>query len=578
MAEAFSSQHTSTFPEFLAQTGISLLVSTYQAGKLIMLRHQDGVLNTHFIDMQKPMGIALQDPHLAVGSSYQLTHYFNMTDVAAKIEPQNTHSSCYVPREVHITGDIDIHEMGLTDKGELWLVNTKMSCLCTLDTQYSVVPQWRPPFISGYDLTDRCHLNGLAMKDGKPTYVSALGTTDTAAGWRDNKAVGGMLMDIRNNKMVASGLSMPHSPRWYQGKLWVLESGAGTLATVDLNTGKLTTIIELPGFTRGIDFIGCYAIIGLSQVRETAVFAGLPLTERCEERQCGVYIVDIEKKEAVAYVVFSGDVQEIFSVQILPSSFPAVLSLDNSLLRSTYAIPNEALKDVSTPEPEQTRFEEANILAEQGKTEEAISAYKSYLADFPEKNMARINLGMTYLNANQWQAAVDILEEALNKENHNADAQNAHGQAWAGLNQWQKAIESYDQAILIDQQFATAHVNRAMILLRQGNFKEGFKNFEWRWKIPGLQSLNCTQPQWSGGDISEKTILVHTEQSNSDIIQFARFIPLLAKRCKKVIVLCPEPSGSFSKALKVSVKCAYLIKSTMMHLIITYPLCHSQTL
>ena len=129
MAEAFSSQHTQSFPDFLTQTGISLLVSTYQAGKLISLRQQDGVLNTHFIDMQKPMGIALQEPHLAVGSSYQLGHYFNMADVAAKIEPANTHNACYVPRETHITGDIDIHEMGFTNEGELWLVNTKMSCL-----------------------------------------------------------------------------------------------------------------------------------------------------------------------------------------------------------------------------------------------------------------------------------------------------------------------------------------------------------------------------------------------------------------------------------------------------------------
>ena len=549
MAEAFSSQHTSTFPEFLAQTGISLLVSTYQAGKLIMLRHQDGVLNTHFVDMQKPMGIALQDPHLAVGSSFQLTHYFNMPDVGAKVEPQNTHNSCYVPREVHITGDIDIHEMSFTTEGELWLVNTKMSCLCTLDTQYSVVPQWRPPFISGYDLTDRCHLNGLAMKDGKPTYVSALGTTDTAAGWRENKAAGGMLMDIRDNKMIASGLSMPHSPRWYQDKLWVLESGAGTLATVDLETGNLTTIVELPGFTRGIDFIGRYAIIGLSQVRETAVFAGLPLTERCEERQCGIYIVDIEEKKVVAYVMFSGDVQEIFSVQILPSSFPAVLSMEDPLLRSTYAIPDEALKDLSEPDPEQTRFEEANILAGKGKFDEAIKAYKSYLADFPDKNMAYINLGMTYLNASKWKEAVDSLQDALKRESHNADAQNSLGQAWAGLHEWENAIDSYDKAILIDQQFAAAHVNRAMILLRQGKFKEGFETFEWRWKIPGLKSLDCSQPQWKGENISDKTILVHTEQSNSDIIQFARFIPLLAKHCKKVIVLCPEPFRLFFKGV-----------------------------
>lgn len=122
------------------------------------------------------------------------------------------------------------------------------------------------------------------MRDGEPRYVTALGTTDTAGGWRKDKANGGMLMDITDDQMIAQGLSMPHSPRWYRDKLWVLESGAGSLATVDVETGELSTIVELPGFTRGLDFVDRYAIIGLSQVRETAVFAGLPLTERCDDR------------------------------------------------------------------------------------------------------------------------------------------------------------------------------------------------------------------------------------------------------------------------------------------------------
>lgn len=554
MAEAFSSQHTQSFPDFLTQTGVSLLVSTYQAGKLITLRHQDGVLNTHFIDMQKPMGIALQEPHLAIGSAFQLGHYFNMPDVGAKVEPQNTHNACYVPRETHITGDIDIHEMGFTDEGELWLVNTKMSCLCTISQEYSVVPKWRPPFISAYDLTDRCHLNGLAMKDGKPAYVSALGTTDVAAGWRENKASGGMLMDIRSNKMIASGLSMPHSPRWYQDQLYVLESGAGSLATVDIETGKLTTIVELPGFTRGLDFIGRYAIIGLSQVRETAVFAGLPLTERCKERQCGVYIVDIVDKQVVGFVVFSGEVQEIFSVQLLPSNFPAVLSLDDPLLRSTYSIPDEALKEVAAPDPEQLKLEQANALYSRGKIDDAIAAYQSYLNDFPDKTQARLNLGAVLLDSMQWQKAIDNFQFVIDKEPNHADAHNALGRALTGLNQWKKAKASYDQAIAVDQQYAAAYYNRALVLLSEGKYQEAWKDYEWRWKIPGNQPLSCAQPEWKAdkplSELEDKVVLVHTEQGNKDSIQFARFIPSLSKHCKKVIVLCQEPLRLFFKGVE----------------------------
>ncbi len=550
MAEAFGSQHTSTFPEFLSKTGISLLVSTYQAGKLIMLRHQDGILNTHFVNMEKPMGVALQENHLTIGSAFQVTHYYNMPDVAPKVEPINSHDSCYLPRETHITGNIDIHEMAFTDDKELWLVNTKMSCLCTLTAEHSIVPRWRPPFISAYDLTDRCHLNGLAMRNGQPVYVSALGTTDTSAGWRKNKAAGGMLMDIRNNKMIASGLSMPHSPRWYQNKLWVLESGAGSLATVNIDTGKLTTIVELPGFTRGLDFIGRYAIIGLSQVRETAVFAGLPLTERCQERHCGVYIVDIVEKQVIAYVIFSGDVQEIFSVQILPSSFPAILSMNDPLLRTSYSLPDEALNQLTKPDLSQIRLEEADSLLRQGKVKEAISAYVSLLIDFPSTPQARYNLGLIYLEDQQWQNAVYTLQQVTLEDPKNADAHNSLGLAWNGLKKWDKAKASFEQAITIDQQYAMAHVNRAFILLRQGHFKQGWKEFEWRWKVPGMKPLNCSQPLWQGEDISEKTLLVHTEQSDSDIIQFARFIPTLATHAKRLILLCPEPFRLFFKSIE----------------------------
>jgi len=549
MAEALSSQHTNTFPDFLAQTGISILVSTYQAGKLILLRYQDGGLNTHFIDMPKPMGIALQDAHLAVGTGFQLSHYYNMADVAAKIEPFNTFNACYVPRETHITGDIDIHEMGFTDDKELWLVNTRMSCLCTISAEYSVVPRWRPPFISAYDLSDRCHLNGLAMKDGQPTYVSALGTSDSAAGWRKDKAHGGMLMDIRDNRMVASGLSMPHSPRWYQGKLWVLESGAGSLATVDIETGELTTIVELPGFTRGIDFYGKYAFIGLSQVRETAVFAGLPLTERCQERQCGIYIVDIEAQQVLGFVVFSGEVQEIFSVQILPASLPVIMEMEDPLLRSTYSIPEESLKAFSAPDPAQKALEQANVFYSRRQFDDAIQAYTDLLKEHPKNAIARHNLGLTYLESKQWQLAVDTFQIIVDSEK-NADAQLSLGKAYAGLRNWQASLLAFNQAIEIDLQFAEAYYQRSLVLLHQGDYQKAWQDFEWRIKMQGFSSLDCKQAQWQGEDISDKTLLVHSEPKLADNIQFARFLPQLAKRCARLVVLCPDVLRLFFKGVE----------------------------
>ncbi len=350
MVESLSSQHTSNLPGILKELGLSIIVSTYQAGQVIIIREQSGHLNTHYTPMERPMGMAHQENKLAIGGAFQLVEYFNMPAAAPKVVPSGTHDACYVPRRVHFTGDIDIHEMEYGDEG-LWLINTRMSCLCTLDNTYSVVPRWRPHFVTAYDLSDRCHLNGMTIKDGEPAYVTALGSTDTGGGWRSNKVDGGLMMNVADNEIIAEGLSMPHSPRWHMGKLWYLESGNGELATLDPETGQRQAVVELPGFTRGICFAGRYAFIGLSQVRETAVFAGLPLTQREQNRQCGVWMVDTQSGSILAFVSFTGDVEEIFSVQLLPARMPALLNLNDPMVRRTYSLPDAALKEVAEADP-----------------------------------------------------------------------------------------------------------------------------------------------------------------------------------------------------------------------------------
>jgi uncharacterized protein (TIGR03032 family) len=185
------------------------------------------------------------------------------------------------------------------------------------------------------------------LRAGRPAYATALGQTDSAAGWRAHKRDGGCLLDVASSAIIAEGLSMPHSPRWYGERLWVLESGRGQMAHVDLASGRLETVAQLPGFTRGLDFHGPYAFIGLSQVRETAVFAGLPLTERPEERKCGVWVVDLRSGATVAFLQFEGALQEIFAVQVVPwMRFPELL-VDDPLLASTYVLPDEALAQLA---------------------------------------------------------------------------------------------------------------------------------------------------------------------------------------------------------------------------------------
>src|SRR5262249_18872490 len=147
------------------------------------------------------------------------------------------------------------------------------------------------------------------------------------AGWRERKKDGGVLIDIDSNEVIVSGLSMPHAPRWYNGQLWVLDSGSASIGVVDPQAGCFQSIAELPGFRRGLGFCGRLAFVGLSQVRESAVFSGIALTERLAERTCGVWVVDIVTGNTVAFLRLEDAVQEIFAVQVLPGlRFPDLIN------------------------------------------------------------------------------------------------------------------------------------------------------------------------------------------------------------------------------------------------------------
>lgn len=368
-ADPLRSVHTASFPELLAQLGASVLVTTYQAGKLVVLRNDEGVLNTHFRNLPKPMGLARDGGRLAIGCHVDVWEFHNVPAVCGQLDesdnyPQaatSKHDACFLPRRSHCTGDIQIHEMAFAraqgrkmqsehSQTELVFVNTAFSCLAVRSDENSFEPIWQPPYITQLAPGDHCHLNGLAVREGQARYVTALGETNAAGGWRDNKRDGGLLMEVPSGEVLARGLSMPHSPRWYKGKLWLLESGDGTIGTVDLSTGKYEAIAQFPGFTRGLSFLGSLAFVGLSQVRESAIFSGIPLVERlkkAEERTCGVWVLNIETGQTLGFCQFEEGVQEIFAVEALPGvRFPDLVNHDSELIGRSYVLGDEALAQV----------------------------------------------------------------------------------------------------------------------------------------------------------------------------------------------------------------------------------------
>ncbi len=271
----------------------------------------------------------------------------DQTPIVERARPPRPHDAVFLPRIAHWTGDVDVHEMAWVDN-DLVFINTRFSCLARRSSTYNFEPVWRPSFITQYIPGDCCHLNGLAIRDGQVRYVTALGEGAEPESWRQNKRDGGVLIDVSIDQTISRGLSMPHSPRWYNDRLYLLNSGTGGFGCIDPATGRYESITELPGFTRGLSFCGPYAFIGLSQVRESAVFGGVPIAERSlSRRNCGVWVVDIRNGQLVGYVQFEDAVQEIFAVEVLHGTvYPEVVNEDRDLLAHTYELDDEVLKRV----------------------------------------------------------------------------------------------------------------------------------------------------------------------------------------------------------------------------------------
>lgn len=343
-APDFTSIATKSFAQLLRAGGISLAVSTYQSGKVIIMRARDEVLHTHFRHFQNPMGLAYRGGFLAVGALNEVWKFRNLAALGAQVDKEHPNDATFLPAARYTTGDIRIHELGWCGE-EIWAVNTRFSCLCTFDGKHHFVPRWRPPFVSAYAADDRCHLNGMEIVNDKPALVTCHGTSDEGEGWRGQKIGGGCILDVESGRALVSGLCMPHSPRLHRGRLWFLESGEGRVCSTPPEGGEVTIHCTLPGFTRGLDFHGRYAFIGLSQVRETAVFGGVPISEEGRERQCGVWIVDLESGETVGFLQFSGTVREIFAVCVLPYVWPDIIPQDDELVANTFYVPQELLSE-----------------------------------------------------------------------------------------------------------------------------------------------------------------------------------------------------------------------------------------
>lgn len=358
---AFTCTHSPNLPELLHQLNCTIALSTYQAGKVVLI---SAVNHTRLIQLPrtfaKPMGIAVNASRLAIATLTEVIVFNNAGRMAPNYPQQpNTYDALFLPRATYFTGEVDIHDLHWIGE-TLLAVNTRFSCLATIDHHFSFTPQWKPFFISKITPEDHCHLNGVAFEKDKPKYVTALGQTDVPEGWRQNKDKGGVVMEVSSNSIIAEGLSMPHSPRIYNNKLYVLESASGNLVCIDPSNGKKEIVVALNGFARGMDKVGDFVFIGLSQLRKKSVaFNDLPIAKKSVF--CGIVVVHLPTAKVVAHLKYENSVEEIYDVRIMPGMRrPGLLSTQKLEHRLALTTPHEDYWAVIKQEPKDDQIGNIN--------------------------------------------------------------------------------------------------------------------------------------------------------------------------------------------------------------------------
>lgn len=306
-------------PDWLLAHDTAFGFTSYQTGQLFLVGVMpDGSLSLNQQNYSQAMGLSAHGGRLYLASKFQIWRLENMLRPAER--GNAVFDAVLVPRNAQTTGDVDTHELGVDAAGRVIFVNTSFSCLASLDLRHSFAVVWKPWFVSALAPGDRCHLNGLAMADGAPAYVTVVARTDEPGAWRQHRSDGGMLIDVRTDTIVADGFSMPHSPRVYGDKVLMLDSGRGCLIEVDPVGGAKRNIAFVPGFMRGLALHDGHALITVSKPRH-GTFAGLALedelTRRGLEPWCGIVVVDLATDEIVQWFRLEGDITELFDIVTL---------------------------------------------------------------------------------------------------------------------------------------------------------------------------------------------------------------------------------------------------------------------
>ncbi|MBN3957411.1 TIGR03032 family protein [Nostoc sp. NMS8] len=520
--EILASRH---FIDWLQSQQISLAFSTYQSSRLMLLGvNAHGQLSGFERVFDRAMGLYATPERIYLSSRSQL---WQLDNVLTPGQLYDGYDKLYIPRIAYTTGDLDIHDLAVeADNERIIFISTILNCLATVSDRHSCIPLWKPKFISSLVNEDRCHLNGLAMVDGKPRYVTLCGESDVVDGWRDKRQSGGCIIDIQSDRVIARGLSMPHAPRFYQGKLWLLNAGTGEFGYID-SDGVFQPVTFCPGFLRGLAFTGDYAIVGLSKPRDKT-FSGLKLDENLvnknTEPRCGLMVIDLKTGQVAHWLRLEGGMTELYDVQVLPEircpqvlgfqtqEIQQLITLDprspliEGNLQTDKSAPTQELTDNAnrnnticaiapqnqdwpnsdwlwpTPAPEfsavEPIYEQALALQTQLRFTEAIALYEQIIRQYPQYALAWYQLGVIMDNQGQTNQAVLAYQQALTINPKYEKAHNSLGIVEAARNNLEKAIACFESAILSNPNYAFAHNNLGLAWQMQGKLSAAAAKFQ----------------------------------------------------------------------------------------------------
>ncbi len=483
------------FLDWLVQERISLACTTYQTSRLILIgANPEGRFSGFERLFDRAMGLFATSERLYLSAKSQLWQFDNVLEPG---QLYNEYDKLYIPRIGYTTGDLDVHDVALNSAGEIIFVSTLSNCLATLSPRHSCAPLWKPKFISKIVAEDRCHLNGLAVADGQPRFVTACSRSDAIDGWRNSRRDGGVVIDVPSNEIVCAGLSMPHSPRVYQGKLWLHNSGTGYFGCVDLQTGKFEPVTFCPGYLRGLTFWKDCAVVGLSKPREKT-FSGLALDEELiaknTEPWCGLVAIELSTGNIVGWLRFEGIITELYDVQVLPGvSRPMALGFQDdeiarrltfdtsrlsvegargghsftapTMISRSQAQPDNPLKNNRLTREEIERWYDKNLqVLREGRLDEAFREYQQ-MASSCNYYAAHLQLGNICLMREELPEAIAHYRQTIAREPRHYQAWHNLGVALQKQEKMTEAIACFRKAIELYPNYTEAHENLGIALV-----------------------------------------------------------------------------------------------------------------